>query len=275
MPFHTFDQITFHYEDDGNTGTPFIFLHGLGGDTQQTMGVLKKTTGLRRISIDFRGHGETIQYGSPEKFSFQQFAADVLALADYLQLEQFIIGGISTGAGVALHLALNNPERVTHLILSRPAWEDRPQEPAIQEAFQQIYTILQDDTILTKKAAYRETRIYQQMDELAHYAGDTLLGQFDYAYTKKTSEKLVRIPKDCPNSDREEWRRISVPTLILASKQDPIHPFNYGVLLSQYIPDSQFVEITPKEVSGKKHNEDSYVAIQHFLLSQGLEISKE
>lgn len=275
MPFYTFDQISFHYEDDETIGVPFIFLHGLGGDTQQTMSVMKKTSGIRRISVDFRGHGETINFGSPEKFSFRQFAADVLALADDLQLEQFIVGGISTGAGVALHLALNSPERVTHLILSRPAWEDRPQEPAIQEAFQQIYTILQDDTIPAKKVAYKKTKIYQQMDQLAHYAGDTLLGQFDYTYAKETSEKLVRIPRDCPNTNREEWRELSIPTLILASKQDPIHPFDYGVLLSEYIPNSQLIEITPKEISGKKHNQDSYQAIQHFLSSQGFKISEE
>lgn len=265
MPVFNFDGIEFNYEDDNNGGTPFIFLHGLGGDTGQTMGVMKKTNGIRRIAIDFRGHGRTISFGSPAKFSFDQFAKDVLALADYLELGTFMIGGISTGAGVALKLILDYPDRVTKLVLSRPAWEDKPQIEEIQEAFRTIYEILVDDSIVDKKAAFRKTKIYQKMDKLAHYAGETLSGQFDYEHAKETAEKLLRIPRDCPNKNRNEWRNIRVPTLILASKQDPLHPFEYGGLLNQYIENSEFKELTPKEVSGIKHNEESYKYISGFL----------
>lgn len=267
MTFYEFDQVNFFYEDDDNNGTPFIFLHGLGGDTSQTMGLMAPVKGIRRIAVDFRGHGKTIEFGSSDKFSFQQFSEDVIALANHLGLDKFYLGGISTGAGTALKVALNYPERVSKLVLSRPAWEDRPQTKDIQEAFRKVYEILQDDAILDKKTAYRATAIYQKMNALATYAGTTLLGQFDYPYAKKTSEKLIYIPADSPNDSREEWKKITMPTLILASKLDPIHPYDYGLLLNNYIPGSKFVEITPKEVSGEKHNSDSYQAIVEFLLS--------
>lgn len=261
------NSVVFYHEDDQNAGIPFIFLHGLGGDVGQTMGLMQPTEGIRRISLDFRGHGKTIDFGKPENFSFERFAKDVLSLADHLDLDQFYLGGISTGAGTALRFALGYPDRVTKLVLSRPAWEDRPQTAKIQEAFRTIHTILQDDSIRDKKEAYSQTAIYQKMNGLANYAGSTLLGQFDYPFAKETSEKLVRIPADCPNNNREEWRKIDIPTLILASKMDPIHPYEYGVLLNEYIPQSTFVEITPKEVSGEQHNSDSYQAIREFLLS--------
>ncbi len=106
-----------------------------------------------------------------------------------MQLEQFIVGGISTGAGVALHLALNSPERVTHLIFVATCLGGPATGTAIQEAFQQIYTILQDDTLPLRRRPIEKLKIYQQMDQLAHYAGDTLLGQFDYYLCKETSEK--------------------------------------------------------------------------------------
>lgn len=262
--FH-FDGIDFYFEDDDNGGVPFIFLHGLGGDTTQTMGVMKERLGIRRIALDFRGHGQTICTGGIHKISFNQFAEDVLALANHLGLDTFMLGGISTGAGVALNLVLHHPSRVTKLVLSRPAWKDGPQEPDIVEAFQKIYDILADDSIEDKKEAYRQTEMYQKMNQLAHYAGETLLGQFDYPYAKETADKLRLIPRDCPNKNREEWHTIEVPVLILASKQDPIHPFEYGVLLSQTIQKAVFKELTPKEVSGVRHNQDSYKCISEFL----------
>lgn len=265
MPTFHYDGIDFYYEDDKNGGMPFIFLHGLGGNTKQTMGVMKETRAIRRISLDFRGHGKTIWFGTSARFSFAQFKEDVLALADYLKLSHFMVGGISTGAGVALKLAIDCPDRVTKLVLSRPAWENKPQPKKIQTAFRTIYEILIADSIVDKKAAFRATSIYQEMDKLAHYAGDTLLGQFDYPYAKETADKLRLIPKDCPNRNLAEWQHLNLPTLILASKQDPIHPFEYGELLHQYIKHSEFREITPKEVSGQKHNEDSYRYIKAFL----------
>lgn len=261
------NSVVFYHEDDENDGYPFIFLHGLGGDVRQTMGLMQPTEGIRRISMDFRGHGKTIDFGKPENFSFDRFSKDVLSLADHFGLEQFYLGGISTGAGTALRFALDYPERVSKLVLSRPAWEDKPQTDDIQEAFRAVHNILHDESIKDKKKAYKATPIYQKMNGLANYAGTTLLSQFDYPFAKETSEKLVRIPADCPNNDRNEWETIEIPTLVLASKQDPIHPFDYGVLLNKYIPNSKFVEITPKEVSGEKHNDDSYKAISEFLLS--------
>lgn len=265
MTQFNYDGISFYYEDDNNGGIPFVFLHGLGGDSNQTLSVMKETPGIRRIALDFRGHGKTVSFNFSEKFSFSQFSKDVINLMNYLQIKKIIVGGISTGAGVALHMTLNYPERIKRMILSRPAWLDKPQEKNIREAFKKIDEILQDDLIKDKKNAFKKTTIYQQMNNLAKYAGSTLLGQFDYIYAKETSKKLIEIPNDCPNDDREEWRTINIPTLILISKQDPIHPYEYGEVLNKYIPESKLREITPKEISSEEHNNDSYNYISTFI----------
>ncbi|MGM0239822.1 alpha/beta fold hydrolase [Enterococcus sp. AZ103] len=268
MAFFKHDNIDFYYEDDANSGIPFIFLHGLGGSTEQTAGLMKATPGIRRIVIDFRGHGRTRYFGDKSMLSFNQFADDVKALIDFLKLEKFYLGGISTGAGVSLNFALRHPENMERLILSRPAWEDCPQPEMIQKAFQEVYQILNDSAITDKKSAYKQKEIYQTMNQLSSYAGETLLGQFDYPYATETSLKLVCIPTDCPNSDRDEWKKLNIPTLILGSHLDPLHPYEYGELLHKYIPHSEFKQITSKTVSGKLHATESYEAIQSFLINK-------
>jgi pimeloyl-ACP methyl ester carboxylesterase len=266
MPYFTYDHIRFYYEDDGGDGEPFIFLHGLGGDVNQTFGLMKKTDHIRRISLDFRGHGKTERFGHADDFSFKQFAEDVMALTKHLHISQFNIGGISTGAGVSLHLALRHPASVKKLILSRPAWEDKPQEKLVREAFAKIHDVLLQDTdIKTAQNRYENSEVYQTLNSLSSYAGESLLGQFKYPYVKETSMKFVKLPKDCPSHDREAWKNIKLPTLILASQLDPIHPYSYGLLLSKYIPNAKFNEITSKTISNKQHNYDSYEAIKSFL----------
>lgn len=166
---------------------------------------------------------------------------------------------------MSLHLALRYPDSVKKLILSRPAWKDKPQETLIREAYAKVHEVLQDTDPLTAQNRYENSEVYKSINSLSTYAGESLLGQFKYPYVKETSMKFVKLPMDCPNHDREAWKNLKLPTLILASQLDPIHPYTYGRLLSEYIPNAKFIEITSKTISNKQHNQDSYEAIENFL----------
>ena len=78
--------------------------------------------------------------------------------------------------------------------------------------------------------------------------------------------KFVKIPSDAPNYNREEWRDIKIPTLILANKEDPIHPYEYGKLLHSYISNSKFVEVTSKTISNELHTVEMRKNILDFLI---------
>jgi pimeloyl-ACP methyl ester carboxylesterase len=268
MPYFNHDDIDFYFEDDGGNGIPFVFLHGLGGDVNQPLGLIERHEKIRRISMDFRGHGKTHKFGNSEKFSFNIFAKDVIALLNYLNINKVIIGGISTGAGVALNIALNYEEVVDKLILSRVAWEDGPQATFIQEAFGKIHESLMNNSITNAKSKYMQEEIYKRMDKLSKYAGSSLVEQFNYPHINETSEKLVRLPSDAPNFSRHEWKNIKIPTLIIANKFDPIHPYEYGKLIASYIPNSRFFEVTSKTISNEKHTHESRKIITDFLLQK-------
>jgi pimeloyl-ACP methyl ester carboxylesterase len=107
---------------------PFIFQHGMGGDANQPLSYIGDAPPSPVISLNARGHSPSTDI-DPATASFEVFADDVIALADHLRLARFIIGGISLGAGTALNLSIRYPDRVTTLVLCRPAWLDRPQIP--------------------------------------------------------------------------------------------------------------------------------------------------
>jgi pimeloyl-ACP methyl ester carboxylesterase len=112
----------------GPATVPFIFQHGMGGDANQPLSYIGDAAPTPVISLNARGHSPSTDI-DPATASFEVFADDVIALADHLRLARFIIGGISLGAGTALNLSIRYPDRVTALVLCRPAWIDRPQIP--------------------------------------------------------------------------------------------------------------------------------------------------
>lgn len=264
MAIFEHDGISFHYEERGS-GKPVIFLHGLGGDLNQPFSYFPQADGIRLISIDFRGHGETRYFGKTENFSFDTFASDVISLADYLGIDKFIAGGISTGAGVALNIAINYPNYVEGLILSRVAWKNEEQPVETQSVFRQISENVEEYGAAKGKEMFQNTTLYQKFAQIAPAVGSSLLGQFDYKYIEETHEKLVMIPKDAPNYSTKEWEDIEVPVLILANKIDPVHPFQFGEYLAHYIKDAVFKEIPSKSISDLEHKEKSQEYILDFL----------
>ena len=121
--------ITMKYVEAGNPlGTPVILLHGYTDSGRSFQFVLpaleKENPRLRIIAPDLRGHGESSMPDSvqcrenPETcFSPADFAADIVALMDQLNIPKAHIVGHSMGSAVAQELALHHSGRVNSLVL--------------------------------------------------------------------------------------------------------------------------------------------------------------
>src|SRR5260370_2848551 len=115
------DAPTLSVDDNGGSGFPVIFQHGLCGDAHQTIEAFPSDSRFRRITVESRGHGSS-EAGDPLLFSIRTFAADIAAYIETHQSAPVVIGGISMGASISLHLAVHRPQLVRGLILVRPAW---------------------------------------------------------------------------------------------------------------------------------------------------------
>jgi len=103
------------YYDTGGAGAPLLFLHGAGCDSadwEDVIDILRR--GFRAISLDFRGHGNTT--ASPDKFTIEDLAADVLALIDHLGLKNVFLVGHSLGGMTAI-AAARRSKRISGLVL--------------------------------------------------------------------------------------------------------------------------------------------------------------
>jgi len=263
MPYFARDGLEFHYRDVGR-GIPLFFQHGLGGDIAQPFDLFAPPSGFRLIGFDARGHGETRPLGDPKKIAIASIADDLIVLMDHLDLPDAIVGGISMGAAVALNVGLRYPERVLGLILSRPAWLDRPL-PENTRVFPHIAQLILRHGAREGLARFRQTPEYLDMLRESPDCAQSLVLHFEHPRAEECVARLERIPHDTPSHDRQEWRRIRVPTLVLGNRQDPIHPWDFAEVLAKAIPGAEFRELTPKSVSLERHAANVQRALGDFL----------
>jgi pimeloyl-ACP methyl ester carboxylesterase len=264
MPFFFHDGLQFHYEEAGS-GVPFVFQHGLGSDVGQPLGLCGPAPGIRLLSFDCRAHGATRPLGDTSKIRISQFAGDLSAFLDELGIARAIVGGISMGAGVALNFALRYPERAVGLVLTRPAWLDQPL-PSNLNIYPKLAFFIREFGAAAGLERFMASDDYQDLARTHPATARSFVSQFQESRAEEAVTRLERIPNDVPNCDRCEWCSIHIPTLVVANRQDPVHPFNYGALLAQSIPDAQFSEVTPKAVSEEQHVRDVRASIDSFLI---------
>jgi pimeloyl-ACP methyl ester carboxylesterase len=271
MPYFIRDNLSFHYLDwpssgkkSNRPGVPLVFQHGLGSDAKRVFTLIHPPAGIRLLGLDSRGHGRTTPLGDVNRLGFDSFADDVLALMDYLQVPQAILGGTSMGAGVALNFTLRYPGRVLGLVLLRPAWLDGPMHENAK-MFGSIARRIREHGPSNGAERFKASATYLSILRESPDAANSLLELFSHPRAVETVVKLERLPQDAPNRNRADWGRISVPTLVLANRRDPIHPFEYGTLLAQKIPRAQLAELTPKSVSLDEYTSDLRRHLTDFL----------
>jgi pimeloyl-ACP methyl ester carboxylesterase len=93
----------------------------------------------------------------------------------------------------------------------------------------------------------------------------SIRGFFTREPTTVTSALLTSISSDGPGVSQAGIRRIAVPTLVIGHERDAVHPLNYARTLANWIPDSRFVEITPKADDAEAYRHDFRAALARFL----------
>ncbi len=266
MDLFDHEGLRFHFREEGD-GVPFVFQHGLGGDLSQPCGVYRPAQGVRLISFDMRGHGETRPLGHVDKLTIASLADDLVALLDHLEIEEAVVGGISLGSAVAVNTALRYPERVLGLVLSRPAWIDRPL-PENVHLYTTISRMIRELGAKQGLERFRETTLFKTMERNSPDCAKSLVGQFEQPRAEECAPRLERIIVDTPCPDRALYETICLPTLILGNHQDPIHPWDFAETLASLIPHAELCEITPKSVSLDRHAADVQKAVVDFLANR-------
>jgi pimeloyl-ACP methyl ester carboxylesterase len=263
MSFFPHDTLHFHYLDQG-TGTPFVFQHGLGANVHQPEDLFQPRQGFRFIALDCRNHGQTQPLSDPDKLTFATFADDLRSLLAQLGITRAILGGISLGAGVALNFTLRHPEQVLGLVLSRPAWLAAP-APENSRAIPAAAGYIRQYGAQEGLVRFKHSDVYRAVEQQSPDSAASLVSQFTDPRAEAAVDRLERLPNDAPNRSGDEWATVQVPTLVLGTRRDLIHPYEYAETLARAIPGAALKELTPKSISPERYRLDTRNAIDDYL----------
>ncbi|GKY88440.1 alpha/beta fold hydrolase [Sinisalibacter aestuarii] len=113
--------VALHVTDEGE-GPAVILLHAFAGSsTLWSAAGLAPLAGLRTITVDARGHGDSGRPTDPAAYG-AEMANDVLRVMQARGVERAHIVGYSMGAETALKFAADHPEKVLSLVVAGSGW---------------------------------------------------------------------------------------------------------------------------------------------------------
>jgi pimeloyl-ACP methyl ester carboxylesterase len=240
-------------------------IHGEGPPTILTPGMLlsqKMQTPLARslakrgnqvITLDPLGHGDSDRPRQMWRYSIPEFAQQVIALMDHLELDRAVVGGTSLGANISLEVAAAAPERLAGAIIEMPVLDHAI--PACAVAFTPMLFALTVGEPVMKVLARLVSALPRSrapflielgLDSVAQDPGPSGAILQGILFGRTAPDHLIR-------------QKIEVPTLVIGHPRDPIHPFSDADMLASELPNGRLIDANsiielrtnPKRLTGK------------------------
>lgn len=192
-----------------------LMLHGFTGCGEDWRHVFTEPlTGFRVLAPDLPGHGQSLN--RRETFTFADVARDMFAYLDDLGVDRVHAIGISAGANTLLHMATQQPSRVTAMILV----SGTPRFPDQARLIMRSFT---DDSRTAADWAEMRSR---------HHRGDDQIRAL-WRHAREFADD-----RDDMNFTAASLSRITARALIVHGDRDPLYPVELAVELLRGIPNS-------------------------------------
>ncbi|WP_086839847.1 alpha/beta fold hydrolase [Amycolatopsis kentuckyensis] len=257
--------------DDLGSGRPVLLVHGHPFDRSMWRPQAEHLTknGYRVITPDLRGYGQSQPQKQTQvqtKTGLDVFAADLIALADHLHLDRFVLGGLSMGGQIVMQLVEDHPDRVEALVLA--------------DTFAGL------DTPQAKQARYDTAdRITEEgMERYAEELLPKMISKHTRATRPDVEEHVRTMMRNAPKegaaaalrgrAERPDYTpglaKIAVPTLVVVGSEDEFTPVGDAELIHRAISTSALVVIEGAGHLPNLERETEFDdALSTFLTSSG------
>ncbi|MGI4870870.1 MAG: alpha/beta fold hydrolase [Janthinobacterium lividum] len=222
------DGTEIYYKDWG-TGQPLVFHHGwpLSSDDWdgQLMFFLEK--GYRVIAVDRRGHGRSSQAATGH--DMDTYAADITELTDYLDLQDAVHIGHSTGGGEAIRYAARAAKgRVAKVVLISsvpPLMVQTPTNP--DGAPMSVFDEIREGTATNRAQYYQDFSIpfYGYNREGAQIKQGIRDNWWRQGMSGGANAHYYGIKAFSETDFTEDLKSVDFPVLVLHGEDDQIVPF--------------------------------------------------
>jgi 3-oxoadipate enol-lactonase len=241
MPFADLPNVRIHYALSGGNSLPCLILSNSLGTNFSVWDAQAPVfqESFRLLRYDMRGHGQSSV--PPTPYSVPELAADVLALADSLNIERFHFCGLSVGGMIGMSIALQSPARLRKLVLCSTApkigtlesWNTRiatVRTHGMKEIARTTPTRWFTPAFQARvpEAVAATLRVVESLNPEGYIGGCCAVRDFD----ARTAVSDIR-----------------VPTLVLSGTHDPAAPPSDGHFLADRIPRAHYAELNASHIS--------------------------
>ncbi len=203
------------------------------GTTNMLLGVLPWLAQHFRIAVaDLRGSGRSDRPQAPADYSFDAYYGDFVAVLDALAVERAAVVAISATTMIALRLAAEQPQRVSHLVIAggfAMAPTPSPGIAKIMDRMRADWPAYLDEFFGVVFSEPHSTKQYE--DGVLHAwstTGDTVaMGWAGWLGTDM----------------REQARQVRCPTLVIHGDDDRRVAYANGQAVADLVPGAQFITI--------------------------------
>ncbi|MFB9322655.1 alpha/beta fold hydrolase [Cryptosporangium minutisporangium] len=240
------------YVDTGGSGTPILFLHGVGTSSYLWRNVFAELDGDRRcIAVDLPSHGRT-PAAANQDFTLPALAEFVADCCDALRLAQVDLVAHDTGGAVAQIFAARHPHRLSSLTLTNCEAHDNVPPTAF------LPTVLLARAGMLSRTGPRLLRDVERARKVVYGTGYQDVDAMPEEIVRANLEPLIGTPDAARQFQRfltalrardllqiePELSRLTVPTLIVWGTADIFFRRKWAYWLRDTIPGaSRVVEI--------------------------------
>jgi pimeloyl-ACP methyl ester carboxylesterase len=226
---------TISYDEYGAGDRVLVLTHGLlmSRRMYEGLGPEMAARGNRVICVDLLGHGRSDRPVDLQLYGMWNFADQLGALLDHLELDEAVIGGTSLGANVSLEMAARYPDRVRGLFMEMPVLDNALLAVAL--IFTPVMAALRFATPHMRLLSAVTQRIPRTL-------GLVDLGLDWFRQEPEPSLAVLEgllIGRSCPpHSERVGFEQ---PALVIGHRGDPLHPFSDSGMLVEEMPNARLV----------------------------------
>jgi pimeloyl-ACP methyl ester carboxylesterase len=230
--------------DEAGDGVPVVLLHGLTATRRYVVMGSKalERSGHRVIAYDARGHGHSSPAPIPEAYTYDDLGRDLEAVLDARGIERAVLAGASMGAHTLLWLALGAPDRVAGAVVITPAYDPMSHD---REGRFEYWDALADGLERGGIDGFIEASARPDVPEAWQETVEKVTRQrlSQHEHLDAVADALRAVPRSRPFGEISELTRISVPTVVVASadEPDPGHPQAVGEAYAAAIPGARLV----------------------------------
>ncbi|WP_127999159.1 alpha/beta hydrolase [Piscinibacter defluvii] len=191
---------------------------------------------FRVLTMDGRGNGRSGRPRGQEAYSFDHFHDDFVAVLDALRIDRVALVGHSAAAMIALRVAAEQPERVSHLVTVGGFADSLVQTEAMQRRMAMESELLERDwpgyLDYFMSCIFSEPHSTKAYEDGVHYGWAT------------DREVIQWVRHAWINLDlRDHARRVRCPTLVMHGDDDRRVPHAKGAEIHALVPGARLLTI--------------------------------